>query len=529
VAHPPNVYSNRLQPVLLSATNPTATVLSLCYDFHSHTALNFPPCNFSASTAGDNGNVYQIVNNRDSNRTQNFVYDNRNRILQGYTSGTNWGEDFTIDAWANLTNRSLHAGKTNYESLAAPALTSNQLTGFGYDAAGNITSNGTIGYNYSQENRLTNFITNITDIYIYDGDGERVKKSVPAVTLYWYGATGDVLDETGATGTLVSEYIFFNGKRVARRDADNTVKYYFADNLGSASVITNASGAMPPLEESDYFPYGGEIQITSGDPNHYKFTGKERDTESGLDNFGARYFTSNLGRFMTPDWAVRPTNVPYAVFGDPQSLNLYTYVENAPLNRVDADGHYDVIASGCAANNRAKCQKKYDKATDRFEKARQKDLNSKDSKVRAAAAAYGDRGAKNGVHVGFEDLHGQEIKGSVDAMNSGKGKLIDVEVKIDEGLKGKSLQETVAHEGSHVGDDINFLTSYNFATQHYDPAANFTGQQTEFHGYQAGAGVTHEHGFGPNDADKINEYIQNNYDPNYLNNNYFPNNNNFPQ
>jgi hypothetical protein len=42
---------------------------------------------------------------------------------------------------------------------------------------------------------------------------------------------------------------------------------------------------------------------------------------------------------MSPDWAARPTSVPYAVFGDPQSLNLYTYVENAPLNRIDADGH----------------------------------------------------------------------------------------------------------------------------------------------------------------------------------------------
>jgi len=66
-------------------------------------------------------------------------------------------------------------------------------------------------------------------------------------------------------------------------------------------VITNANGAMPPLEESDYYPYGGEIQITSGDPNHYKFTGKERDSESGLDYFGARYDASSMGRFMTPD------------------------------------------------------------------------------------------------------------------------------------------------------------------------------------------------------------------------------------
>jgi len=57
---------------------------------------------------------------------------------------------------------------------------------------------------------------------------------------------------------------------------------------------------------------------------------------------------------MTPDWAARPTAVPYAVFGDPQSLNLYTYVENAPVNRVDADGHYCVMAGlafWCSADN----------------------------------------------------------------------------------------------------------------------------------------------------------------------------------
>src|SRR5436305_9925398 len=157
---------------------------------------------------------------------------------------------------------------------------------------------------------MTKFVASSTDIYVYDGDGQRVKKSAASVTLYWYGATGSVLDETGANGTVLSEYIYFNGKRIARRDADNSVKYYFSDNLGSASVITDNLGAIK--EESDYYPYGGEIVITDNDSNHYKFTGKEHDSESGLDNFGARYFTSNLGRFMTPDWALRPISVPYA-------------------------------------------------------------------------------------------------------------------------------------------------------------------------------------------------------------------------
>ena len=71
----------------------------------------------------------------------------------------------------------------------------------------------------------------------------------------------------------------------------------------------------------------------------YKFTGKERDSESGLDMFGARYYGSSLGRFMTPDWTAKPVTVPYAHFGNPQSLNLYSYVQNNPTTVGDPDGH----------------------------------------------------------------------------------------------------------------------------------------------------------------------------------------------
>jgi RHS repeat-associated protein len=76
-------------------------------------------------------------------------------------------------------------------------------------------------------------------------------------------------------------------------------------------------------------------------PLAYKFTGKERDTESGNDYFGARYYSSAMGRFMSPDWSAKEEPVPYAKLDDPQSLNLYAYVRNNPLIRVDADGHID--------------------------------------------------------------------------------------------------------------------------------------------------------------------------------------------
>jgi RHS repeat-associated protein len=77
-------------------------------------------------------------------------------------------------------------------------------------------------------------------------------------------------------------------------------------------------------------------------------TGKERDTESGLDYFGARYYASNMGRFMSPDWAAQAEPVPYAKLANPQSLNLYSYVFNNPLSSVDPDGH-------CSASEEALC------------------------------------------------------------------------------------------------------------------------------------------------------------------------------
>jgi RHS repeat-associated protein len=88
----------------------------------------------------------------------------------------------------------------------------------------------------------------------------------------------------------------------------------------------------------DFLPYGE--QTAGGSGTTHKFTGKERDFESGLDNFGARYYASSMGRFMSPDWSAAPTNVPYAAFGNPQSLNLYSYVQNNPTSSKDANGHH---------------------------------------------------------------------------------------------------------------------------------------------------------------------------------------------
>lgn len=83
-----------------------------------------------------------------------------------------------------------------------------------------------------------------------------------------------------------------------------------------------------------------------------RYTGKERDAESGLDYFGARYYGSNMGRWMSPDWSAQPEPVPYSKLGYPQSFNLYAYILNNPLRGTDPDGHtlLGLGPSGCAGN-----------------------------------------------------------------------------------------------------------------------------------------------------------------------------------
>jgi RHS repeat-associated protein len=63
------------------------------------------------------------------------------------------------------------------------------------------------------------------------------------------------------------------------------------------------------------------------------------DDESGLYNYGARYYGPALGRYVSPDWSAKPTPVPYADFSNPQTLNLYAYSHNNPTTLVDPDGH----------------------------------------------------------------------------------------------------------------------------------------------------------------------------------------------
>jgi RHS repeat-associated protein len=336
-------YNKRLQPLTMSATAPSQTVYSIGYDFHYG--------------AGNNGNVFGIYNYKDANRNQTFTYDALNRLTSAQNAGTDctakilqnkseyWGNNYTYDAWGNMLQKSIT--KCGAENLQVTADAHNWIHASGapdyqYDAAGNMTYDATasLSYTFDQENRLTG-AGGYT--YTYDGDGNRVRKSngntAASGTLYW-DMTPGVVAETDLAGTTKSEYVFFDGERVARRDgATGTggVFYYFSDHLKTASVITDSAGVIKA--ESDYYPWGGELQFVNNDTNDYKFTGKKRDIETGLDYFGARYYSNGLGRWVSADWSSTPVPVPYADFGDPQSLNLYNFVGGNPASKADPDGH----------------------------------------------------------------------------------------------------------------------------------------------------------------------------------------------
>jgi len=323
-------YNNRLQPTEIWTGS--AEGASALFD----KKYQYNPPNLSQA---NNGNVYTVTNVVDNTRTQTFTYDSLNRLVSAGDQ-THWSNTYTYDAWGNLTQKT--PGPPAGENLSKSADANNHLSGLTYDAGGNEINDG-LGntFVYDAENRIT---TTAGVTYTYDAAGRRIKKSNG--TNYWYGPSGNALAETDSGGNW-TYYIFFGGQRLARNVPQPSpnpadIKYYITDHLHSTAMFVDKAGTTAAiLDDNDFYPWGGVVpgvgKTTSN--NSVKFTGQYRDTESSLDYFGARYYAGVNGRFMSPDWAAKPVSVPYAQFGDPQSLNLYAYVRNSPIIRVDADGH----------------------------------------------------------------------------------------------------------------------------------------------------------------------------------------------
>lgn len=167
----------------------------------------------------------------------------------------------------------------------------------------------------------------ISGLGVRHADGSfTAASSTLSPVLYMYADS----TQTGGTATTDTMTIPPPSATVA------TMTYTLSDQVGTTTLEFDAAGHQ--TWQGFYAPFGQELDIAATD-NRYKFTGKERDQESGLDYFGARYYASNVGRFMSPDWTAKIEPVPYSKLEDPQSLNLYAYVQGNPVSRIDPDGH----------------------------------------------------------------------------------------------------------------------------------------------------------------------------------------------
>ncbi len=303
------LFNNRLQPIEigLGANIDDAGTLKLEYTY---------------GTTANNGNVLTqkiTAPKTDSSNlvlTQTYTYDALNRLLTASENGSPaWSQSYDYDRFGN---RAVHSG--SYIPTPRQTPTSNSLsdlpllfnqntnriiatTDYAYDSAGNLKSmpdpaqgNPPDVMTYDAENRQKTYSAagGAATSYTYDGDGHRVKKVLPGnpspTTIFVYNAAGQ----------LVAEY---TSDPVPPPQGGGGTSYLTSDHLGSTRVVTSAAdagGNVTVKARYDYLPFGEQIESDRGsrflvtgyvtsDETRQKFTQKERDIESGLDYFGARY------------------------------------------------------------------------------------------------------------------------------------------------------------------------------------------------------------------------------------------------
>ena len=277
--------------------------------------------------------------------TQTFGYDALNRLTSA-SEGSAWSQSYNYDQYGNMWMPNTSGLPTPAIGSVAPTTNAytapnvpvtNRNLNSTYDNAGNLTVFASANITYDANNLQ---ITAGSNAYAYDGLGQRVSRTVGSAPATYY-----VYD---AFGQLSAEYT------AAPLTIDRCVTCYLSyDHLGSPRMVTDPAAQIVALH--DYAPFGQEIPAGVGgrtslwgasDNANQRFTGQERDSETNLDFFQARYMSSGLGRFMSPD----PANAG-ADLTNPQSWNAYAYVLGNPLANVDPTG----MDCGGAENSDGNC------------------------------------------------------------------------------------------------------------------------------------------------------------------------------
>jgi RHS repeat-associated protein len=474
----------------------------------------------------NNGNVEsQTITLPEFVLKQSYNYDSLNRLdwaeeKQGSTQI--WKQDFTYDRWGNRTvdlNETVGVPELGFEVETAknrllapgdlPLSPSNRK--MRYDAAGNLVNDSWSSYGssspgistrtYDAANRMLTAqdSTGGTTIYSYDGDGRRVKKVTAGVTtIFVYNAFGE----------LIAEYPNSAPTEVA------ATSYLTTDHLGTPRVITRGDGTV--ISRRDYLPFGEETSTvgprlnvsTYGAPDsvRHQFTQKERDNETGLDYFGARYYASTQGRFTSAD-PLLSSGIIY----DPQSWNRYGYASNNPLSYTDPFGLF-VYDPNATKDQRKKFEEGLKKAQKALKKLDPKSVEYKD--LERAIKALGAVGVDNGVTVAFGSNNtGSPAATVVGISDRNADGMKDVSVTNPTGQNTVVTFDTsqhssaadyavsIGHEGSHVADAADVVGALPVNLTNPAAAAvlagplNLTKYATETRAYGVSAAVARGLGY----------------------------------
>lgn len=279
-----------------------------------------------------------------TNFVQTFKYDAINRLTEAKeTTGvaTNWMQTFGYDRYGNRTQFAETIGgvATQNTNINHPTIdqANNRFTtgqGYVYDLNGNLIQDAEgRSFTFNGDDKQTEVRdagNNIVGQYYYDGSGARVKKIVPST-----GETTVFVYDAG--GALAAEY-----STVA--PTNPTTSYLTTDHLGSPRVVTDATGQV--TSRRDFMPFGEELGAGVGsrtqalkysylgsDKIRQRFTGYEKDDETGLDFAEARMYQNKHGRFTAPDPLLASASAT-----NPQTFNRYVYTGNNPVNFTDPGG-----------------------------------------------------------------------------------------------------------------------------------------------------------------------------------------------
>jgi RHS repeat-associated protein len=290
--------------------------------------------------------------------------------------------------------------------------------------------------------------------------------------------------------------------------------------LGTRRAQTDYAGVLEQTCSS--LPFGDALACSGGNlqaPTEHHFTGKERDTESGNDYFGARYFGSSMGRFMSPDPLLnsgRPDN--------PQTWNRYAYALNNPLKIVDPTGLYN-LDDGCLQNKAcaANAKKLRDGLSDLEHAVNgMKDGADKD-RLQGALDKLGYENDGNDVGVSFAPV--QNGAGHTDALADSGGNLTGFKVTLDPSKIGSSDSYAIdaAHESTHINNMLSGTNYSDFTDEYraYQTSAWAAGALWQYHGANGtgtftlngknGNSVIWNSSWGAVDDKVLTKYITNEY------------------